>query len=104
VNFRSFPATERETMVERICDYFAGCLLMPRPWVKRLYGDGLQQLDQLAASFGVSQAAMAVRLSQIGLTEPTPRCLPPNHEWTFQSIRELAARPTYRRPASPVTT
>ena len=27
-------------MVEQICDYFAGCLLMPRPWVKRLYCSG----------------------------------------------------------------
>ena len=63
-------------MVERICDYFAGCLLMPRPWVKRLYCSGVQHLPDLAQAFGVSQAAMSVRLNQIGLVEPTPRCLP----------------------------
>lgn len=59
---------------EPICDYFAGCLLMPRSWLKRSFGQGHQDLRQLAGQFDVSLQAMQVRLLQIGLTEPAPRC------------------------------
>ena len=59
---------------EQICDYFAGSLLMPRPWLKRQWGRGVQDPRALARMFEVSQAAMQVRLRQIGLTEPVPRC------------------------------
>ncbi|MDP9340532.1 MAG: ImmA/IrrE family metallo-endopeptidase [Actinomycetota bacterium] len=59
---------------EQICDYFAGCLLMPRPWLKRQWGRGVQDPRVLARRFEVSQAAMNVRLRQIGLSEPVPRC------------------------------
>lgn len=58
---------------ERLCDYFAGCLLMPKMHVKRLHGQGLD-VSQLARAFGVSLPAMRVRLTQLGLMEPTPRC------------------------------
>ena len=66
---------------ERAADYFAACLLMPRAWVKRAYcDDGLQDLARLARRFNVSKMAMQVRLLQIGLTEPAPRCAPrPQH-------------------------
>lgn len=58
---------------ERICDYFAACLLMPRPWVKRAWTAGVQQLELLAELFGVSTQAMAHRLSDLGLVDST-RC------------------------------
>lgn len=58
---------------ERICDHFAGCLLMPRPWVKRAWAQGMQDADRLAAHFDVSRPAMEVRLRQIGLTERRTR-------------------------------
>lgn len=62
---------------EQICDYFAACLLMPRAWVKRLYFDeGIQDLGRLAKRFDVSRMAMQVRLLQIGIVEPAPRCAP----------------------------
>lgn len=54
---------------EAVCDYFAACLLMPRPWVKRAWGLGIQQVDALAELFGVSGEAMARRLSDLGLRE-----------------------------------
>ena len=54
---------------ELICDYFAACLLMPRPWVKRAWSMRMQQVDALAELFGVSTEAMARRLSDLGLTE-----------------------------------
>ncbi len=60
---------------EQICEYFAGCLLMPRAWVKRAYCDeGIQDLRRLARQFAVSISAMHFRLIQLGLAEPLPSC------------------------------
>jgi len=59
---------------EAICDYFAACLLMPRPAVKAQWGLRHQRVDDLAAHFGVSQAAMGLRLFQLGLTTGRSRC------------------------------
>jgi len=48
---------------------------MPRSWIKSLYcNHGVQDLALLSRRFGVSQAAIRVRLLQLGLTEPAPRC------------------------------
>lgn len=58
---------------ELMCDYFAACLLMPRPWVKRLWAQGVQDTAVLAATFNVSPAAMNVRVQQLGLVEPRDR-------------------------------
>jgi Zn-dependent peptidase ImmA (M78 family) len=64
------PSDER---AERMCDYFAACLLMPRVWVKRAWGDGINDQRALAALFDVSPTAMAIRLEQLGLTAPRQR-------------------------------
>lgn len=58
---------------ELMCDYFAACLLMPRPWVKRLWAQGIQDAGVLAATFNVSLVAMNIRLQQLGLVEPRGR-------------------------------
>jgi IrrE N-terminal-like domain len=64
-----------EDRAERICDYFAACVLMPRMWIKRDWaGGGIQDIARLARRYNVSQVAMAVRLSELGLLPPTPRC------------------------------
>jgi hypothetical protein len=64
-----------EDRAERICDYFAACVLMPRMWVKRDWaGGGIQDVARLARRYRVSQVAMAVRLSELRLLPPTPRC------------------------------
>lgn len=61
--------------VERLCDYFAACALMPKTWVKAAYcSQRVQDLPTLARRFGVSQMAMRVRLLQLGLIDPAPRC------------------------------
>lgn len=39
---RRVPAAERAAWVEQVCDYFAGCLLMPRPALKRAWTRGDQ--------------------------------------------------------------
>ncbi len=64
-----------EDRAERICDYFAACVLMPKMWVKRDWAaGGIQDIARLARRYHVSQVAMAVRLSELGLLPPTPRC------------------------------
>lgn len=75
---RLYPALGHQSAydrAERICDYFAGCLLMPKRWLTRDWCSGRQNIARLAARYHVSQAAMRVRLTQLGLLTPTPRCL-----------------------------
>jgi Zn-dependent peptidase ImmA (M78 family) len=62
-----------EGRAERVCDWFAACLLMPRPWVKRLWASGTQDTETLAATFVVSPAAMDRRLQDLGLIETRKR-------------------------------
>jgi Zn-dependent peptidase ImmA (M78 family) len=71
-----YPATHYLTShdrAEHICDFFAGCLLMPRAGLKRAW---TRQPDprRLAEQFDVSPQAMRVRLTQVGLLDRTPRC------------------------------
>jgi len=64
-----------EDRAERICDYFAACVLMPKMWIKRDWaGGGIQDITRLARRYHVSQVAMAVRLAELRLLPPTPRC------------------------------
>ena len=71
-----YSADER---TERVCDRFAAALLMPKVLLRADWADGLQDVAKLARRYHVSRAAMSVRLSQLGLIEPTRRCLPPAH-------------------------
>lgn len=84
---------------EAICDYFAACLLMPRPAVKTAWVQGQQRVDDLAAHFGVSRAAMGLRLHQLGLTSGRRRCraMPIRYE------RTLAIRPSFGLVAAPLS-
>lgn len=61
---RGTPSADR---AEEVCDYFAACLLMPRPWIKHAWTSGLQDQRALAQLFGVSEAAMGLRLRQLGI-------------------------------------
>jgi predicted transcriptional regulator len=91
---RLYPATvgmSSHARGEQVCDYFAACVLMPKIWVRRAWAtDRIQQLDQLAHRFGVSQAAMRVRLLQLGLMEAPARCRGP--QWTFRRGRGIYQR------------
>jgi Zn-dependent peptidase ImmA (M78 family) len=75
---------------EQMCDYFAACLLMPRPWVKRLWTQGLQDTGMLAATFNVSPAAMDRRLQDIGLVEARKRWNAPTSPESVQRYFRLA--------------
>jgi Zn-dependent peptidase ImmA (M78 family) len=59
---------------ERVADYFAACLLMPKKVVKRLWCQGNQNIVLLADKLGVSPRALGFRLDQLGLTEGARRC------------------------------
>lgn len=54
---------------ERAADYFAACALMPKPELKRVFCTITQDAAALAEHFGVSQAAIRVRLEQTGLVD-----------------------------------
>lgn len=70
-NVKGMSSAERQ---EQIADYFAACVLMPRRWVKRAWGNGVQDVRDLARLFGVSREAMRYRLAALGLIERTARC------------------------------
>ena len=48
--------------VERVCDHFAACVLMPKRLLKQLWARGIDDPDIWPTRFQVSQAAMRVRL------------------------------------------
>ena len=63
-----------ESMAEKVADYFAACVLMPKAWVKSAFCAQTQDVEKLARLFQVSPKAMSFRLSQLGLTVPVDRC------------------------------
>lgn len=74
VAYPTTPVLNHRQRTEVVCDYFAGCLLVPRPWLKKLWGEGMQELPDLAEHFNVSQAAIQTRLLQTGLIDRPKRC------------------------------
>lgn len=96
----------RDRHVEAVCDHFAACLLMPRAWVKRLWGEGIQDLSLLARHFDVSQAAMHIRLQNLGLVEPQPRAAsPPSGASPCLAVeRSGIFEPPHRQPHAGSTT
>ncbi len=58
---------EDDEMAERVADYFAACVLVPKAWVKAAFCNETQKIEALAEKFAVSPRAMSVRLAQLGL-------------------------------------
>lgn len=69
--YRGLPVYRRKERAERLCNYFAACVLMPRAWIKHDWCSGLQRIPELARRYFVSEEAMTTRLSELGLTTPT---------------------------------
>jgi len=69
--YRHLSQLQADERAERLCNYFAACLLMPRAWIKRDWCAGIQKIDQLARRYYVSCEAMSTRLSELGLTHMT---------------------------------
>lgn len=72
--YRDRPFQTAAQQAERVADYFAACLLMPKKVVKRLWYQGNQNITGLAAALRVSPQAARFRVDQLGLTEPPRRC------------------------------
>lgn len=87
------PGPARDRFIEAVCDHFAASLLMPRPWIKKLWGQGVQDLAALAWRFEVSQQAMLIRLQYVGLVDPLPRCT------SWQRLGSVAVRGARRNHA-----
>lgn len=68
------PTSSAHEQAERVADYFAACLLMPKRVVKRLWFEGPQSIEHLAEKLRVSPAALRYRLDQLGLTDRPTRC------------------------------
>jgi predicted transcriptional regulator len=72
--YRDRPGSSADEQAERVADYFAACLLMPKRVVKRLWCQGHQDLADLSNLLRVSPTAVRYRLDQLGLTERPRRC------------------------------
>lgn len=77
-----------DRMSEKVADYFAACVLMPKAWVKTaFYNDRVQSIEALADLFQVSPMAMSFRLSQLGLAVPFDRCASVLSRRTAREVR-----------------
>jgi Zn-dependent peptidase ImmA (M78 family) len=85
-----------EEQAEHLADYFAACVLMPRRYVKRVWGEGMQSLTALSQQFGVSERAVSVRLQHLGLRSAVPRHQP------GQSSERNRGRTRYERRSQPL--
>jgi Zn-dependent peptidase ImmA (M78 family) len=75
--YRDRPHQTAVEQAERVADYFAACLLMPKVAVTGQWYQGQQNVGALAKSLRVSATALRYRLDQLGLTEPERRrCYP----------------------------
>jgi IrrE N-terminal-like domain len=86
--FRHLSPVSQRQRAERLCNYFAACLLMPRAWVKRDWGEGLRQPHELARRYYVSVEAMSTRLSELGLAPTRLAFEPSTHDGCEQGVRE----------------
>jgi len=53
---------------EMLADYFAGCILMPKGWVKEKWAE-VNDLKQMAEIFQVTEVSMWIRLKTMGLIQ-----------------------------------
>lgn len=80
-------ARRHDPAAERAADYFAACVLMPKLYVKRHWGQGPRTLTSMAKTFGVSPAAMKYRLDQLGLLGEAQRC-----RWSRHAYQRVLPR------------
>jgi Zn-dependent peptidase ImmA (M78 family) len=93
--YQDRPTSSAYEQAERVADYFAACLLMPKRVVKRLWFEGPQSVERLAEKLRVSPAAARYRLDQLGLTDRPARCETARHAYTSRT----ATRSMLRHPA-----
>ncbi|MEZ5229207.1 MAG: ImmA/IrrE family metallo-endopeptidase [Acidimicrobiales bacterium] len=74
-------ARRNDPAAEQAADYFAACVLMPKLYVKRHWGQGPRTPTSMAKMFGVSPAAMKYRLDQLGVLDEPERCRCSRHAY-----------------------
>lgn len=89
------PTSSAYEQAERVADYFAASLLMPKRVVKRLWCQPGQNIAKLADQLQVSPAALRYRLDQLGLTDRPTRCETARHSYQDRA----AERGQILRPA-----
>ena len=92
VLYERIPEADRHAFIESVCDYFAGCLLVPRPWLKRAWGNGIQR------------PADQVRLSQVGLGDRPSRCSRSSPGWALPAPLRTGTPGPYHRLAAALAT
>jgi Zn-dependent peptidase ImmA (M78 family) len=103
VLYERIPAGQRHDFIEQICDYFAGCLLVPRPTLRSLWSSGVHDVGELASRFDVSQQAIQTRLAQVGLAARQPRCGVSNLDWLLLPERSAdSSSASYNRTVHPL--
>jgi len=76
----------RRQRAEALCNHFAACLMMPRPWIKHDWCGGLQRVATLARRYYMSQQAVRRRLAELGLAPVRDHQLPePKHPAPWSS-------------------
>ncbi len=78
-----------EDTTESLADFFAACVLMPKAWVKWLWGQGIQDAATLAQRLEVSRPAMRWRIDELGLNA------------TYNPARPRPGRSSYERATRP---
>lgn len=79
---------------EAICEYFAGCVLVPQPWLNSVWDKGIRDPADLASLFDVSQRLIEVRMDQTNVTS-RPR--------TTKRLRRASRRMYERRLPTAIT-
>jgi hypothetical protein len=102
VLYERIPEAQRDDFIEQVCDFFAGCLLIPRGNLVALWRGGVRDVAQLAARFDVSQPAIQTRLAQVGLSKPNARCGVNNLDWALPPTRSAgSSSASYNRSVHP---
>lgn len=65
--YRGTRQSDPAAQAEQAADYFAGCLLVPRKFLKSAWEEGIQTTGELAEIFQVSEYTIGNRLRQTGL-------------------------------------
>jgi Zn-dependent peptidase ImmA (M78 family) len=103
VLYERVPEEQRHDFIEQVCDYFAGCLLVPRTNLVALWRGGVRDVGQLAARFDVSQPAIETRLAQVGLAKANARCGVDNPSWTLPAFKSAgSSSASYNRLVHPL--
>jgi hypothetical protein len=70
--YRPVDVMTKTERAEHAANYFAACLMVPRPWIERQWRRGNHDLEALAAQFDVKATGMWLRLTALGLLDHEP--------------------------------